>query len=476
MRADRWQRRRPKPNQRGVALVMVMLATIVLTIFLADLQHESTTAFSAAITERERLKAEYHARSAVNLARLLISAEPLVRKAVAPMFALINPKGKAPQIPIWEFSAEVLGAFNDAMGAEAFQGLASVDPKTGEKLGLGAPGRFEVVIVDEDAKLNVNTAARSDPLSKLNLSIQLVGLFASPEYDPLFQQLDTDGQHSDRRTICSAIIDWADSDAELEPCDPSAGGPASGSEDNFYQTIGLGYFRKNAAFDSLEELRMVRGVGDDFWATFVDPEPRDPRKRVMTVWGQGKINVNTVNAQTLLALVCGNAVPETELCLDPLQAAAFMSTVSLVRSFTAGAPLFGSPGEFITTMKGQGMVGPWLAMAGVKPVVFKNDTAVKSMISTESKMFSIYAEGIVPGRERETRVGVHAVVDFRKAASPSQVLPGGLAGNVTGDLPPGQKPGGASGGAGSAEAAGAEAILSALHSNPAGQIVYFRIQ
>ena len=44
---------------------------------------------------------------------------------------------------------------------------------------------------------------------------------------------------------------------------------------------------KNAPYDSLEELHMVRGVSDDFWRTIVDPEPNNPRKRHLTVWGQG---------------------------------------------------------------------------------------------------------------------------------------------------------------------------------------------
>ena len=40
---------------------------------------------------------------------------------------------------------------------------------------------------------------------------------------------------------------------------------------------------------------MVRGISDDFWATFVDPDPPNPKKRVMTVWGQGTVNVNSAN-------------------------------------------------------------------------------------------------------------------------------------------------------------------------------------
>src|SRR6185369_16117529 len=91
------------------------------------------------------------------------------------------------------------------------------------------------------------------------------------------------------------------------PCDPNGNtNTATGVEDNYYQNIGLSYRNKNAAFDSLDELRLVRRVDDDFWATFIDPDPSNPDKRIMTVWGQGKINLNTANAQTLLAVICAD--------------------------------------------------------------------------------------------------------------------------------------------------------------------------
>jgi len=401
-----------------MALVMVLLSIVVLTVYLTEVQAESTTAFTSALAERDRLRAEYLATSGVNLSRMLVAVEPSVRAMVEPMFKLLNPKGRTPQIPVWEFSDQVLGPFNDAAAAEGFSALANVDTSAGENLGLGGLGRFEVTIVDEDSKIDVNIAARGDIISRTRLAQQLLGLMAPPQYNPLFEQEDLDGQYSDRQTICAAMIDWVDSDQDREPCDPrgAQATSGSGSEDNVYQSIGLPYMRKNAAFDSLEELRLVRGVGDDFWATFVDPEPNKPKSRVMTVWGQGRINVNTANAQTLLAVVCAGA-PEAEVCLDPIKAASFISTVTLVKSFTAGAPLFGSPKDFIVTMQGGGMVGPYLAMGGISPVKFRSPAEMTKIITTESKVFSVYVTGVVPAQGRETRVTVHAVIDYRRAVT-----------------------------------------------------------
>ena len=405
--------KRARGQKRGVALVMVLGAITVLTVFLTDLQQQTSAELSAALAERDSLRAEYYARSAVNLARLLIALEPTVRRTVAPLLAMLG--SAPPQIPVWEFSDMVLGPyFNDPKSASGL-GLPNVDLATAKNIGLSGGGRFELTIVDEDSKINVNAAARSDPTSELRFGRQLLGLIDSPQYDPLFQGRDADNQFSDRATVCGALVDWADFDEQTFACDPRATGPvATGVEDNFYQTIGLPYRRKNAALDSLEELRLVRGMSDDFWSTFVDPDPDDPHKRILTVWGQGTVNVNTANAQTLWALACGGA-PEARLCNDPLQAQAFLMSLSMMKSVIQNAPLFGTPNDFIAFMGGGGMLGPFIFGPLVEPIKFKVPQEVAKTISTESKIFSIYGTGIVPGYRRETRVRVHAVVDFRTA-------------------------------------------------------------
>src|SRR5258708_31292652 len=239
-----------------------------------------------------------------------------------------------------------------------------------------------------------------------------MSLMAPSQYSPLFEQRDPTGNYNDRLTMCSAIIDWADPDEQMYSCDLTNAPSSNAVEDAWYQLLQKPYRRKNAPYDSLDELHLVRGVTDDFWATFVDPDPTDPRKREMTVWGQGAVNVNTANALTLYALVCSGG-PASELCTDPLQMQLFVTGVTMSQGITMGAPLFGSAGDFITAMKGQGMIGPLLAVLGVKPAKFQSEGDFAKSISTESKVFSIYSVGVVKGYKRETRVSVHTVVDFR---------------------------------------------------------------
>lgn len=465
---------RRRREERGVAIVLVLSALTILAVMLAEFQDETSAELGSALSQRDALKAEYAAKSSLNLSRLLIASEPTIRKAIAPLFLLM--KQAPPQIPVWEFADRVLGAFNDSEGAEGFLSLSGMAIGEGKNLGLEGAG-FEIKIVDEDAKVNVNTPARGDAFSQSRLAAQLIGLLAGPQYDPMFSSRDADGQFSDRQAICGAIIDWTDPDQEGYVCDPHSGSAQqAGAEDSYYQLLKKPYPRKNAAFDSLEELRLVRGVGEDFWATFVDPDPSRPEKRVMTVWGQGKVNVNTANPQTVLAVICGAAVPGTPLCSDPAEAMKFLTAFDLVKSFTAGAPLFGSPKAFISALKGKGMFGAALSALEMKPIQLLSDTETIKGITTESLVFSIYSTGYVKAGQRETRVKIHAVVDFRGAPPPG-MAPGAMSAIEAAAAAAGSGAAGTGGAPGALpEGATEGAIAAAFQPNPGGNIIYHRVE
>jgi len=470
----KFHRATKRKRQRGVALVLVLGALTILTVMLTEFQDETSADLGSALSMRDAVNAEYAAQSAVNLSRLLIATEPTIRKALAPLFLLMK-KGP-PQIPVWEFADRVLGAFNDSTGAESFSQLAGVKIEEGKNLGLSGGG-FEVKIVDEDSKLNVNLAARGDAFSQTRLCNLLVGLIQSPQYSPLFENRDGDGNFSDRQTISSAIIDWTDPDQEGYLCDPSsATAQQAAAEDSYYEQLKKPYSRKNAAFDSLEELHMVRGIGDDFWATFVDPDPEDPTKRVVTVWGQGQINVNTANPEALWALVCGNAVPGTPMCVDPAEAAKFLSLMTLIRGFTQGAPVFGSVKGFLNALKCKGMFEPLCAedKIGMQPVQFLSEDQLTKGATIESKVFSIYATGYVRAGKRETRVRIHAVVDFRGAPPPGAgpIVANAGAGASTPAQP---SPSGSSSSTQSGAQADPNAMTSVLEPSPAGNVIYYRV-
>jgi general secretion pathway protein K len=106
-----------------------------------------------------------------------------------------------------------------------------------------------------------------------------------------------------------------------------------------------------------------------------------------------------------------------------------------------------------------------LTMMGMKPVKFQSESDFAKSISTESKVFSIYAVGVVKGYKRETRVKIHTVVDFRQA--PSLTGSGG---------PKSPTPTGGAGGQQVASSNGMGSIAAALEPAVGGQVLYFNIE
>ncbi|HEX7671649.1 MAG TPA: hypothetical protein VF395_18780, partial [Polyangiaceae bacterium] len=207
---------------------------------------------------------------------------------------------------------------------------------------------------------------------------------------------------------------------------------------------------------------------------------------------------NTANPQTILALVCGGTFPVAKVCTDPMETVKFLSLVSVIRTFTMGAPLFNSPQGFISTLKQQSPIGLMLKTMGLEPISFFAEGEVKKAIATESKVFSLIATGHVKNGKRDTKVRIHAVVDFRAAPPPAMLLmnaatqalktgPGAAAQALAGPgagAPSGGLPGAGANGLnspavapGSALPAGATADSDAafLVPSPGGRIVYFRI-
>jgi len=137
-----------------------------------------------------------------------------------------------------------------------------------------------------------------------------------------------------------------------------------------------------------------------------------------------------------------------------------------------GAPIFGAPGEFIATMKGQGLLGPMLTAIGMKPVKFSSESDFAKSIATESKVFSVYAVGVVKGYRRETRVKVHAVVDYRTAPTLSD-LASALAAPLGGS---GSSSSSSATSASGSSATDPNAIAAALTPSVGGQVLYFNIE
>ncbi len=417
-REERTRKRRlRKRSERGVALLLVLTSIALLFVMAEQTREEVEVAYAASAVSRDQIISHYEAKSGVNLARLLLHAEPTIRRAITvtmgPMMALFG--GPPGQIPVWEQGDLLFEAFRAGDGARALSETFGVNGDRAKNIG-GLRGALPIVIVDEDAKINVNGSNRGAEVARREAA-RLVGLTANPVLEPFFTQRDSDGQFTDRATLLREIVDYTDQDATLfdigQLLSNNVNGPGAGApEDNFYNSLRPSYPRRNAPFDSLNELRMVRGLGDDdLWQRIGDPDPVNPRRRTLTVWGSGKVNVNTANAQTLLAVLCAFG-PTNAFCTNPSAAQKFVTGLGMVQGFTVsmGLPIFGSTQMFLATIRGQGMLGQlFKTFAGEQPVEIRDPGALENSISVESRVFSVVAA---------SRVGlaytrIHAVIDMR---------------------------------------------------------------
>ena len=414
-------------RQEGVALIIAITTVAILGVMLADMHETTGTAFAVSTAQRDALQAEYMAKSALNLTRLLIGKEPEVRRFVDPIYRAATGRA-APQLPIWNFIDQIVSPF--CTPEDQRDTLTQLGIDFGDTTGFDAlPGECHVVAVSENGKINVNDPLNLDgDRARNNVATQLFSLTGGflPEspYDALFNTEDENGTLTTRIDMVSALVDWWDRDIQRTDFDPGAGQTRTGGtgteDDTVYQLTDDGYRNKNAPFDSIQELRLIRGFNDDFWATFVEPFPNDPQSRILTIYASGLVNVNEAAPQVLLGQVCAQ-VPASTLCIDPLESLKFTQLLTTVRQLIP-IPLFTKPADFVNFVEGKGseqdLYGMLVGFLGENSELLfapievpqQQRTELERSMSTSARIFTIQATGLV-GRSEVT---IDTVVNFHE--------------------------------------------------------------
>ncbi len=163
------------------------------------------------------------------------------------------------------------------------------DAEEPDRKGELGKGSFEFIITDEDGKLNINTA----PPDRLKY---------------VFHNSGVDITEVD--TIVDSIIDWRDKNGLHM---------LNGAEEDYYNSLDRPYSCKDGPFDLVDELLLVRGMtreilygskGND------DEKEYDGVAQYMTVYGLGRININTASPVVLEASLgaetAGNIIARRE--------------------------------------------------------------------------------------------------------------------------------------------------------------------
>jgi general secretion pathway protein K len=279
---------RARGKQRGVAMLVVLTWLALMISLIADFTYGTSVDAAQAANARDELRAHYLARSGVNLSRLLIKIQ---QRFIDPVMGQVQKMvsqatgsqtgntganaGSASSssalgmlglsLRVTDYAGPLMGFFSGSKDeVEGLGGLIGIN--TGGIKGLGLKsGHFDAEITAEDGKININCGGgvTSDKNKQLIVYRLLTALMYSRRFDRLFSDADTTGQFAVRSEVARAIIDWADADDQM--FSPEG---ASATEDYRYDARADKYRAHDNYYDTVEEVKMVKGVSDGFMEAF----------------------------------------------------------------------------------------------------------------------------------------------------------------------------------------------------------------
>jgi len=275
---------RRKP--RGVAMLIVLTWLALMISVIGEFTYGTSVDAAQAANARDELRAHYLARSSVNLSRLLIKIQ---QQFVDPVMGQVQKMlqqtmssgstgsggtsggsgaataGLGFSLRVTDYAGSLMGFFSGSKDEVAGLGsLIGIDTSGIKGLGLKS-GSFDAQITAEDGKIDINcgSGVASDKTKQLIVYRLLMGLMFSPRFDRLFSEADTSGNFATRTDVARAIIDWADADEQMFSPEGS-----SNSEDYRYDAHADHYRAHDNSYDTVEEVKMVRGVSDSFMEAF----------------------------------------------------------------------------------------------------------------------------------------------------------------------------------------------------------------
>jgi Type II secretion system (T2SS), protein K len=360
-RLRRW--RRPRyvrgklfaSRQRGIALVMVMIAISIVLAITNQFGTNATIDMISAANYRDQMRAHFLARTALNVSELIIRMQEKVEKQF---------KG----VQLTDYADQLMMAFcgdrneiSEALGVP-------VDQLKGLGGEIGNCGLIPAITTD-DSKINLNCALATDPKEYDALKKRLAALFSFPAYDPVFDDNDAEGWRRNRETQAAALLDYIDKDSARFQ-------DRGTNEDYGYESLKDDYKPKQGALDSIGELKQIRGVDDRFWALF---------GKSFTVYGGCKLNLNTVEDLPLLASILSQGAANPTDAQNQQKLYAMAAIILKAREF---GETFKDLNAFIDFVK-----DPEKALTGGLPKTGTSTTAASPLASIAAGL------GLPPGQK-----------------------------------------------------------------------------
>jgi general secretion pathway protein K len=250
------QNKKSTLGQSGAALILVLLMVSILVVLVLETMRAMQVEGASARHFQDSLQAEGVAKSGVNLAISLLAkdlAENEVDHLGEPWTKVAEPDALAVQLP--------------------------------------ENGTLEGKVEDEAGKFPINFLLDKDGKPQDIYQKVLTGMLTNTPF-----QLEEE----EAQGLVNAITDWLDKD------DETAG--ELGAETDYYKQLENPYECKNGPLTSLAELQLVRGMTE---ALYFGAEENPGLRDLLTIYSNGKININTAGPLTLKALVSKSVSEDT---------------------------------------------------------------------------------------------------------------------------------------------------------------------
>ena len=238
-----------KRSREGAALLVSLWVLIILSLIVGSFAFEIQLEAMLVSYKRKKFRAEMMALSGIEYAS-----------------AILSQQAQAKELEIEDMAEDPDGFMQAALYVQ--RGLS-----TTSEIELG-DGSFSVTMQSAEAGRNVNLLTRDEWLGILEMANM-----PSTEWDAMIDCLE----------------DWVD-EGDLHKLNGAE------SDDPFYQE--RGYPVKNGPLDSIEELLLIKGWGEDILYGTDENEEGDAIfgiAELLTVWGDGKVNLNTASTDVLLS-------------------------------------------------------------------------------------------------------------------------------------------------------------------------------
>ncbi len=277
-------------NQRGISLLIAIMIISIMMLFTSDLILTSQVNITLAAHQRDGVKAEYMAKSGLNVAILLLSSDfaydlyqaqqnpqaPGTSDGLADIWGALN------GFPIGGETLEMAEQFKEEFGLSAVMDSGIID-----QLKL-MEGMFTLQVKDEAGKINLNNCYQGRCPEILAM---LEGLLSCPAEKQFLEQKKLNPQE-----LVYRIKDYIDQDKRAE----SASGYTDENDPYLRRTPKMQ--AKNAPLDTVEELRVIEGWDEEVHAVFAPYLTAFPFVTQSNDRTKLRLNINTASRSLLQCL------------------------------------------------------------------------------------------------------------------------------------------------------------------------------